>query len=125
MKNIIRMAFAAWAVLTASHIFNPARADNEPTEEQIKRGEYLARMGDCVSCHSSPEGGNFGGGLRINTPFGYLISPNISFDRTTGIGDLVQGRLLERATQRREEKRRVPLPSDAVHILHQGDQGGC
>ena len=57
-----------------------------PSPEQVKRGEYLARAGDCVSCHSSPEGGQYGGGLRIDTPFGYLITPNITFDPTTGIG---------------------------------------
>src|SRR5271170_6612034 len=57
-----------------------------PPSEEVKRGLYLARVGDCVSCHSSPEGGQFGGGLRMNTSFGYLITPNITFDPSTGIG---------------------------------------
>src|SRR5271165_405092 len=62
-----------------------AQSASPPSPEQVKRGEYLARVGDCVSCHSSPEGGQFGG-LRMNTPFGYLITPNITFDPSTGIG---------------------------------------
>jgi mono/diheme cytochrome c family protein len=54
--------------------------------QSVARGEYLARVGDCVSCHSSPQGGTYGGGLKIATPFGFLIAPNITFDRATGIG---------------------------------------
>ena len=64
-----------------------AQSASPPSPEQVKRGEYLARVGDCVSCHTSPEGGKFGGGLRISTPFGYLVTPNITFDPTTGIGN--------------------------------------
>jgi len=63
-----------------------AQTAASPSPDEVKRGEYLARVGDCVSCHSSPEGGQYGGGLSINTPFGYLITPNITFDPTTGIG---------------------------------------
>jgi mono/diheme cytochrome c family protein len=58
-----------------------------PTPTEVERGAYLARAGDCVSCHSTPEGGAYGGGLRIDTPFGYLLSPNITFDPATGIGN--------------------------------------
>ncbi|RAZ47955.1 hypothetical protein DP175_07150 [Polynucleobacter paneuropaeus] len=51
-----------------------------------KRGEYLATAGDCVSCHTTPGGQPFAGGLRMNTPFGYLLTPNITPDKKTGIG---------------------------------------
>ncbi|MFO1148112.1 MAG: cytochrome c [Alsobacter sp.] len=54
--------------------------------QSVARGEYLARVGDCVSCHSSAAGGSFGGGLKLATPFGFLLSPNITFDKATGIG---------------------------------------
>jgi mono/diheme cytochrome c family protein len=52
----------------------------------VNRGEYLARAGDCVSCHTATHGVPFAGGLRMSTPFGYMLSPNITPDRTTGIG---------------------------------------
>jgi mono/diheme cytochrome c family protein len=64
----------------------PAIAADTPSAEQLARGQYLALMGDCISCHSSNEGGDYGGGLKINTGFGYLIAPNITFDPATGIG---------------------------------------
>ena len=54
----------------------------------VKRGEYLVKMGDCISCHTnSPAGGEaFAGGLPIKTPFGTFYSPNITPDKETGIG---------------------------------------
>jgi len=54
----------------------------------IKRGEYLAKAGDCIACHTnSPEKGKpFAGGLPMQTPFGVIYSPNITPDKETGIG---------------------------------------
>ncbi|CAN7632497.1 cytochrome c [Caballeronia sp. LjRoot29] len=52
----------------------------------IKRGEYLARAGDCVACHTADKGRPFAGGLPINTPFGTIYTPNITNDPDTGIG---------------------------------------
>jgi mono/diheme cytochrome c family protein len=52
----------------------------------IKRGEYLARAGDCVACHSAPGGKPFAGGLPMNSPFGTIYSTNITPDPTHGIG---------------------------------------
>ncbi len=52
----------------------------------IERGEYLARAGDCVSCHTANGGAPFAGGLRLDTPFGYMLAPNITPDADTGIG---------------------------------------
>ncbi|WP_238292015.1 cytochrome c [Caballeronia novacaledonica] len=52
----------------------------------VKRGEYLARAGDCIACHTLPAGKRFGGGRPMDTPFGTLYTPNISSDKETGIG---------------------------------------
>src|SRR5258706_1498533 len=59
-------------------------ADAQQT--QLQRGEYLARAGDCVSCHTAKGGASYSGGLRMDTPFGYLLAPNITPDPETGIG---------------------------------------
>lgn len=56
-------------------------------EDQIKRGEYLATAGDCVACHTGPDGMPFAGGLPMHTPFGTLYSTNITPDLETGIGN--------------------------------------
>jgi mono/diheme cytochrome c family protein len=52
----------------------------------LAKGEYLARAGDCIACHTNPGGAMFGGGLAMPTPFGTLYSSNITPDRETGIG---------------------------------------
>ncbi|WP_375507977.1 c-type cytochrome, partial [uncultured Caballeronia sp.] len=52
----------------------------------VARGEYLARAGDCIACHTVPAGKLFGGGRPMETPFGTLYTPNISSDKESGIG---------------------------------------
>ena len=86
MHPILPRIVAALVLAVSLAVIADAQTGAAPPSEEVTRGEYLARVGDCVSCHSSPEGGQFGGGLRMNTPFGYLITPNITFDPSTGIG---------------------------------------
>lgn len=62
-------------------------ADSGTRAETVARGEYLARAGDCVSCHTVAGGKPLAGGRSIPTPFGTLYTPNITPDRKTGIGD--------------------------------------
>jgi hypothetical protein len=54
--------------------------------QQIKEGEYLARVGNCGLCHTAPGGAPFAGGRAIATPFGAVASSNITTDPTHGIG---------------------------------------
>lgn len=56
-------------------------------QEQIVRGSYLARAGNCMACHTVRGGSPYAGGRAIATPFGDIFSPNITPDRETGIGD--------------------------------------
>ena len=44
----------------------------------VKQGQYLARAGDCIGCHSRPGGAPFAGGLPLKTPFGVIVSTNIT-----------------------------------------------
>ena len=59
------------------------------TDAQVKRGEYLVKVGDCASCHTDTAPGSkiFAGGLGIKTPFGIFYSPNITPDKATGLGN--------------------------------------
>lgn len=65
---------------------NNATPANDTRPDIVKRGEYLARAGDCIACHTAPRGKMFGGGLPMETPFGTFYSPNISPDAQYGIG---------------------------------------
>ena len=56
------------------------------TPEQVARGAYLARAGNCLGCHSARGGQAYAGGRELRTPFGIFVTPNITPDAETGIG---------------------------------------
>lgn len=57
-----------------------------PTPQQVERGAYLARAGNCVTCHTTRGGAQYAGGRGIDTPFGTVYSTNLTPDMATGIG---------------------------------------
>lgn len=67
----------------AVNVKDPAQA------EKVKHGEYLAKAGDCIACHTNTKlkVGQFAGGLPIKTPFGTFYTSNITPDKETGIGN--------------------------------------
>jgi mono/diheme cytochrome c family protein len=56
-------------------------------DDLVKQGEYLAKAGDCVACHTAPQGKPFAGGLSLSTPLGNIVSTNITPSKTHGIGN--------------------------------------
>lgn len=54
--------------------------------QQIARGAYLAKIGNCQGCHTRPDGAPYAGGRPISTPFGTIHSSNLTPDPATGIG---------------------------------------
>jgi len=52
----------------------------------IERGRLVSAAGDCAVCHTLPNGARYAGGLDIETPFGTIVSTNITPDVATGIG---------------------------------------
>jgi mono/diheme cytochrome c family protein len=57
-----------------------------PSGQRQARGAYLAQAGNCMGCHTAQGGRPYAGGRNLSTPFGTFITPNITPDRTTGIG---------------------------------------
>jgi len=64
----------------------PGRGQAPAHAPAVEQGEYLARAGDCIACHTTPGGKLFAGGRAMPTPFGTLYSSNITPDANTGIG---------------------------------------
>jgi cytochrome c553 len=71
----------------------PAQATSQATPQPqpatstlIGKGLYLARAGDCIACHTIPDGKLFAGNRSLPTPFGTLYSSNITPDEKDGIG---------------------------------------
>jgi mono/diheme cytochrome c family protein len=48
----------------------------------VVRGRYLAAAGDCAACHTQPGGTPFAGGRPLETPFGTVLSANLTPDAT-------------------------------------------
>jgi len=57
-----------------------------PAARSVARGEYLARAGNCMACHTEAGGAPFAGGRGIETPFGTVYSTNLTPDPDTGLG---------------------------------------
>ena len=53
----------------------------------VARGQYLLRLGDCITCHTDKKNGvaELGGGPGLVTPFGTFYSPYINPDPNAGI----------------------------------------
>lgn len=56
------------------------------TASQVARGEYLAKAGNCMACHTVRGGEEYAGGRAIRTQFGDIYAPNITPENNTGIG---------------------------------------
>lgn len=78
----------------------------------VKRGEYLAKMGDCIACHTDVKGKveAYAGGLPIETPFGTFYSPNITPDKETGIGNWTEADFIRALKEGRDPKGRNYFP---------------
>lgn len=63
-----------------------AQPSADSNVEQVQRGEYLARAGNCMGCHTTRGGKPYAGGRQLVTPFGKFVTPNITPDHETGIG---------------------------------------
>jgi mono/diheme cytochrome c family protein len=82
---VLSITAGLWVGLRPGTLPRGAESGNATTQT-INRGEYLARAGDCVACHTAPGGKSFAGGRAMPTPFGNLYVPNITADDETGIG---------------------------------------
>ena len=60
----------------------------------VATGKYLVSIAACAECHTQAEKGQiiaekmFSGGREFALPGGLLISPNITPDKETGMGNL-------------------------------------
>jgi mono/diheme cytochrome c family protein len=90
------LSVATLAVLAAIGLTQPSDSQPLPSTaaslstpqageaDVVKRGRYLAVLGDCATCHTKAGGRPFAGGRPIQTPFGAILSANIT---SGGLGD--------------------------------------
>lgn len=88
MSNVAaRVAAAAILAVPAPSVSaTDAPAAKAADAALVAHGEYLARAGDCIACHTAQGGKPFAGGLKFDTPIGAIYSTNITPEHDTGIG---------------------------------------
>ncbi|MEA3640183.1 MAG: cytochrome c [Lamprobacter sp.] len=77
---------ASALVVAGDELVDTPSDPSELPQGRLVYGEYMATAGDCIACHTRPGGKPFEGGLRIDTPFGTLYTPNITPSKDDGIG---------------------------------------
>ena len=80
--------FAAVSFAFAPSLAPIARPDASTwSAATIEHGRQLAALGACQDCHTAENGAPYVGGLALATPFGTVMTTNITPDVETGIGD--------------------------------------
>jgi len=84
VRRIVKLGAAAAALCIA--VSGPA--DAQQAGEGLSRGALLFAVGGCANCHTDTKnkGPALAGGRPLKTPFGTFYTPNITPDRTNGIG---------------------------------------
>lgn len=86
MRRMPHLLAALSVSVLAAGAGHAQQDSTSPRADIVARGEYLARAGDCIACHTAPDGRPFAGGRAMQTPFGALYTSNITPDAATGIG---------------------------------------
>lgn len=81
LTNLRRWGEAMRNLLIAAGLFYCAASPAAHPE-----GEYVARVADCMACHTTANGAPMAGGKAFPTPLGDIYSTNITPDKTHGIG---------------------------------------
>ena len=97
MKMLLKFALGAgvlamvasavvWTLNVRDEVNVSASVAYAPNGSLIARGAYLARAGNCATCHTARGGQPYAGGLGIPTPFGTVFTSNLTPDENTGLG---------------------------------------
>lgn len=88
---IVLVAGIGTAIYLLRPVTGPAR--DLALVGDVARGQYLIRLGDCITCHTDKKNGvaELGGGPGLTTPFGTFYAPNITSDPSAGIGSWTIG----------------------------------
>jgi len=72
------------AIAVLAIIFVPIKRSGPTTQlpenYQVPKGQgqYVAQMGDCAACHTTPNGVAYAGGREVDSPFGTIYATNIT-----------------------------------------------
>lgn len=73
-------------ILTFAFFLSTFAAAQMTHEQKLVRGKYLFNASGCMNCHTPDRNKPLAGGLKMDTDFGSFYTPNITPDKTNGIG---------------------------------------
>jgi mono/diheme cytochrome c family protein len=81
------VAIAVWLLIAPRKL--PASEIAAGYQPNVANGQAMFIAGNCSACHATPgqdDRTNLSGGLKLKSPFGVFVTPNISPDPQFGIG---------------------------------------
>jgi mono/diheme cytochrome c family protein len=93
----------------------------------LANGQLMFTVGNCSACHATPgqtDRTQLGGGLKLASPFGTFVTPNITPDRQYGIGgwsELEFVNAMKRGVGRHGEQLYPAFPYTAYSLLKTAD----
>jgi mono/diheme cytochrome c family protein len=99
-------------------------ADYKPN---VENGKVIFNAGNCSACHMTPgqdDRTQLAGGLKMVSPFGTFYTPNISSDKTQGIGGWTEVEFvnaMKRGTGRKGEHLYPAFPYASYSLLKTSD----
>lgn len=108
---IALVALVGWLNLRDEPDLSIGAATAQASPAQVQRGAYLARAGNCMSCHTARGGTPYAGGRGIDTPFGTVFSGNLTPDKNAGIGSWSAGHFWRAMHNGRSKDGRLLYPA--------------
>jgi mono/diheme cytochrome c family protein len=86
LRFALAFVMSLWLTFALQQRAYAASTSTLPSLALISQGEYLAKAADCAGCHTAPDGAPYAGRLGMTSPFGTIVSTNITPDKRFGIG---------------------------------------
>ena len=122
---LLVLAIGVWFMVAPHRL--PAESLAAGYKPDLANGETLFIAGNCSACHTAPGESDrlkLAGGVKLKSPFGTFITPNISSDTTHGIGgwtELQFANAMKRGVGRRGEHLYPSFPYGAYSLMTTSD----
>src|SRR4249919_3450340 len=118
-------AACAWVLTSPKPL--PASALAAGYHPDLANGEVMFTAGNCSACHATPgqdDRTRLAGGLKLKSPFGTFVTPNISPDAKFGIGGWSEAEFvnaMKRGTGRHGEHLYPAFPYSSYSLMKTSD----
>ena len=122
---VLVAAVATWLLIAPRKL--PASDIAAGYHPNLANGQLMFTVGNCSACHATPgqaDRTQLGGGLKLASPFGTFVTPNISSDPHYGIGGWSEPQFvnaMKRGVGRHGEHLYPAFPYSAYSLMKTSD----